>query len=562
MPLILNEDFWLPIEKKFGFGNGRYNLAFETIDRPCLDGFGDKTALLWVNYKGEEKKFKYSELSSLSNDFSAGLVGAGLKKGERAFIYMEKVPEVYIGILGVIKAGAIACPLFSGFGKNALAERMIDGEAAFVITTDFLRDEVVEISKNIGSLRTIVVHSDRSDRHTIKDDANCKAEVICFNDIYTKNPSFKPCEMQPDECAVIHYTSGTTGKPKGAVHRHMAIMGHYYSTRETFALESDDVYWCTADPGWITGTSHGIFGPWSNGATMVVYEGGFDASKWYETIERFGVSVLYTSPTAIRQLMKEPAAVKKYDLGSLKRIYSVGEPLNPEAIEWSLRNIGLTIYDTWFQTETGAIMITNRPGLDVRKGSMGTPLPGITAMVLDEKGNPAGPGAIGDLVLKPDFPSLFTAYWKKEEIYAARFRNGFYLTGDRACRDEKGYFRFVSRNDDVMKVSGHLLGPFEVESALLELDEIVESAVIGLPDEATGEAPMAFVVFKSGIALDRKLEMKIRAYVRTKVASYAVPKKIKAVEKLPKTRSGKIMRRMLKNLELGLETGDTSTLEE
>lgn len=551
-------EFWRDVISDLGLDYDRFNLASETVDRPCRRGEGSKTALIWRNYLGDERRFSFSELSALTDRFAAGLKSLGILREDRVFVYMEKVPEAYIALLGIIKAGAVACPLFSGFGQSALFERMNDGAPAMAVTTSNLCRDIVEFSNRTGSLKNIVIFSPDGELPEIQ---KCAAKITDFADIYDASPEFEPELFTAEGPAVIHYTSGTTGKPKGAVHAHGAILGHYYSTREAFGIGPDDIYWCTADPGWITGTSHGIFGPWLNGATQAVYEGGFDASKWYEFIEKNRVTIWYTSPTAIRQLMKETETVKKYDLSSLKRIYSVGEPLNPEAIGWGVENLGREIYDTWFQTETGAIMITNRPGVEVRKGSMGKPLDGIGAAVVGEGGTALPAGETGDLVLAPDFPSLFRGYWKKNDIYESRFRNGYYYTGDRAKTDGDGYFWFLSRNDDVMKVAGHLLGPFEVESVLLEMDEIVESAVVGIADEDMMEAPMAFVVLKDGTRPDRRMEMKIRAYVRSRMAPYAVPKKIKFVDRLPKTRSGKIVRRMLKNIELGIDPGDVSTLE-
>ncbi len=554
----INGDFWKCQKKGFTSFDGSLNIAVEAVDRPCLDGLGDKTALIWLNHKGNERRFTFGELSELSGRFSAGLSRIGVKKGDRVFIYMERIPENYIAVLGVIKCGAIACPLFSGFGGSALFERINDSAGSFVITSAGLCGDIYGISSQLGSLKGIVVFNDA---HGAVEPCS-GVEVFDFNDIVSSSDAVFVENTSANDYALIHYTSGTTGKPKGAVHRHLAVIGHYYSTRETFKFEADSIYWCTADPGWITGTSHGIFGPWSLGVTQVVYAGGFDAGKWYETIDRLSVDIWYTSPTAIRQLMRESDTVKKYALKSLKRIYSVGEPLNPEAIEWSKNNLGIPVHDTWFQTETGAIMITNRPGIEIRPGSMGKPLEGITVKIVDDDGRELPPCEEGNLALIPDFPSLFVAYWKKDEIFSSRFRHGLYYTGDRARAAADGYFWFVSRNDDVMKVSGHLLGPFEVESALLEMKEVAESAVVGVPDDSTGEAPIAFVVLKKGFLPDRKLEMKMRTHVRMRIAPYAIPHKFRFVEKLPKTRSGKIVRRMLKNIEMGIETGDLSTLEE
>ncbi len=555
----INLDFWIKKNNNFTAQDGFMNLAVEAVDRACLNGCPDKTALIWINHKNEEKKFTFRELETLSGIFSAGLKNIGVKKGDRVYIYMEKIPENYIAILGIIKCGAIACPLFSGFGKKALLERIKDSEGSYIITTGKICNDIIDIALQIESLKGIIIYG--SHLKNVKIDLN-KIKIIEYSDLLSSANGIFIEKTQATDYALMHYTSGTTGKPKGAVHHHAAILSHRYSSTETFKFEDNDIYWCTADPGWITGTSYGIFGPWSLGVTQLVYEGGFDPEKWYEIIDKYGVNILYTSPTAIRQLMRETEIIKKYSLKSLKKIYSVGEPLNPEAIQWAEANIGLPIYDTWFQTETGAIMITNRPGIAIKPGSMGKPLDGVKALIVDDDGRELKCGETGNLVLVSDFPSLFTSYWQKKDVYDSRFKNRFYFTGDRARVDDEGYFWFVSRNDDVMNVSGHLLGPFEVESALLELPEIVESAVIGIPDVSLGEIPIVFIVLNKEFTSDKKLEMKIKAHIRFKIAAYAVPHKINFIDKLPKTRSGKIMRRMLKNLELGLPIGDTSTLEE
>lgn len=542
----------------FGFGDGTCNLAFETVDRPCLNGRENKTALLWSDHTGRSEKFSFSDIARLSGDFAAGLVRMGITRGERVFVYLEKVPEAYVAILGIIKAGAVACPLFSGFGRNALLERIVDAEGSCVISSERSLREITEVARASGCVRSLILTGKSPDGS----DADRSPELFSFDSVLCHDDNFEAVRMRPEEPAIIHYTSGTTGRPKGAVHAHRAVLGHFFSTRETFQAVDGEIYWCTADPGWITGTSHGIFGPWSCAMTQAVYCGGYDAGKWCDFMNENGVTIFYTSPTALRQLMKERSVVEKRNFGTLKRIFSVGEPLNPEVIAWARKAFGVEIYDTWFQTETGAITITNRPGIVVKPGSMGVPHATVKAMTLNDSGNEACDGETGDLALVPDMPSFFTGYWKKDEVYKSRFKNGRYLTGDRAWKDADGYYRFVSRNDDVMKVSGHLLGPFEIESALITMPEIAESAVIGIPDNDLQESPMAFIVLKDGITADTALEMKIRALVRTAVAPYAVPRKIKFVEKLPKTRSGKIMRRLLKNRELGLPEGDSSTLDE
>ncbi len=361
----------------------------------------------------------------------------------------------------------------------------------------------------------------------------------------------------------MHYTSGTTGKPKGAAHAHRAVYGHYATGKYVLDFHDDDLYWCTADPGWVTGTSYGMFAPWTNGVTNLIYEGGFRASGWYGVIEKYKVTVWYTAPTAIRMLMKageEPA--KRADLSSLRYTMSVGEPLNPEAVVWGERVIGLPFHDNWWQTETGSIMIANYPVQDIRPGSMGRPMLGIEPAIVDEEGNVLPPGEEGNLVVKPGWPSMFKTYWNKDEMYQSRFKFGWYFTGDRARMDADGYYWFVGRADDVINTSGHLVGPFEVESVLLEHEAVAEAGVIGKPDKMAGEVVKAFVALKDGYEPSEKIRGELIQLARQKLGTTAAPREIDFVASLPKTRSGKIMRRLLKARELGLPEGDTSTLEE
>jgi acetyl-CoA synthetase len=381
-----------------------------------------------------------------------------------------------------------------------------------------------------------------------------------------KNASeeFETIKTGVEDYAIMHYTSGTTGKPKGAAHVHMAVIGHYATAKYVLDLKPDDIYWCTADPGWVTGTSYGIFGPWSNGISQVVYEGGFGAGHWYGVIEKYKVTVWYTAPTAIRMLMKAgEKVVKKYNLKSLRYMCSVGEPLNPEAVIWGQNVFGIPFHDNWWQTETGCIQIANYPVQDIRPGSMGRPFPGVTAAILDEKcEKELTPGEEGNLALRAGWPSMFRTYWQKEDLYQSRFKGIWYITGDRARMDKDGYFWFVGRADDVINTAGHLVGPFEVESALIEHPAVAEAGVIGVPDQLAGEVIKAFVSLKDGYTQSEELRMEIKNFARKKLAAAASPREIDFLPGLPKTRSGKIMRRLLKARELGLPEGDTSTLED
>ena len=365
-----------------------------------------------------------------------------------------------------------------------------------------------------------------------------------------------------NDYSIMHYTSGTTGKPKGAVHRHLAIVQQYVTGKWVLDLQEDDVYWCTADPGWVTGTSYGMFAPWSSGVTQLIYEGGFGAGAWYRQVEKHKVTVWYTAPTAIRMLMKAGDALPgRSDLSSLRHINSVGEPLNPEAVVWGNRVFNQAIHDNWWQTETGAILIANYASMDVRPGSMGRPLPGVHAAILDDDYNPLPPGQEGSLAIRPGWPSMFQNYWGNQELYNSRFRKGWYITGDQARMDEDGYFWFVGRVDDVINTAGHLVGPFEVESMLIEHPAVAEAAVIGVPDPLAMEVVKAFVSLKDDYTATEELRRELIRYGRKRLQSIA-PRDVEFRPSLPKTRSGKIMRRLLKAQELGLPVGDTSTLED
>ena len=362
----------------------------------------------------------------------------------------------------------------------------------------------------------------------------------------------------------MHFTSGTTGLPKGAAHVHEAVTGHYATGKYVMDLQPDDIYWCTADPGWVTGTSYGMFAPWSNGVTQVIYEGGFGASKWFEIIQRHKVTVWYTAPTAIRMLMKAGTAIpQRFDTSSLRYAMSVGEPLNPEGVVWGHEAFGLPFHDNWWQTETGAIMIANYPSMPIRPGSMGRPFPGIEAAIIDDEFNEVTePMREGQLALRRPWPSMFRTYWKDEERYHSRFKGEWYITGDRAKRDADGYFWFVGRDDDVINTAGHLVGPFEVESALIEHPAVAEAGVIGKPDPVAMEIVKAFVSLKDGFEPTEELRRELMGHARQRLGPGVAPREIDFLPTLPKTRSGKIMRRLFKARELGLPEGDTSTLED
>jgi acetyl-CoA synthetase len=433
------------------------------------------------------------------------------------------------------------------------------GDAKALVTTERLyKKTVAALRPRLPGLRYVLIAD-------IKD--HIGEGVLSLGKLMAEaSDEFTIPPTDPEDMALLHFTSGTTGMPKGAVHVHNAVLMHYMTGKYVLDFHPDDVFWCTADPGWVTGTSYGIISPLTHGITGIVDEADFDAERWYRILEEQGVTVWYTAPTAIRMLMRldiEP--LKHYDLSRLRLIHSVGEPLNPEAVMWGRRVLGLPIHDNWWQTETGGIMIANFPSMDIRPGSMGRPLPGIEAAVVrragEDKAEPVEPGAEGDLALRPGWPSMFRGYLHDEERYRKCFVGGWYITGDLARVDADGYFWFIGRADDIIKTAGHMVGPFEVESALMEHPAVAEAGVIGKPDPVIGEIVKAFVSLKPGASPSEQLRLELLGFGRLKLGAAVAPKEIEFVDTLPRTRSGKIMRRLLKAREMGLPLGDTSTLE-
>jgi acetyl-CoA synthetase len=541
------------------FEDGGLNIAYESIDRHVKTPRKDKIALYWEGKEGESETYTFYDLYRLTNRFANVLQGLGIEKGDRVFTYLDRTPEAYICLLGALKAGAVIGPLFSAFGPDAVRDRLQDSKARILVTNTRLVGTVHGILGELPDLEKIIIVNRKGTLYDPQDRETGYEELM-----ENASEEFDTVKTRVEDYAIMHYTSGTTGKPKGAAHVHMAVIGHYATAKYVLDLKPDDIYWCTADPGWVTGTSYGIFGPWSNGISQVVYEGGFGAGHWYGVIEKYKVTVWYTAPTAIRMLMKAgEKVVKKYNLKSLRYMCSVGEPLNPEAVIWGQNVFGIPFHDNWWQTETGCIQIANYPVQDIRPGSMGRPFPGVTAAILDEKcEKELTPGEEGNLALRAGWPSMFRTYWQKEDLYQSRFKGIWYITGDRARMDKDGYFWFVGRADDVINTAGHLVGPFEVESALIEHPAVAEAGVIGVPDQLAGEVIKAFVSLKDGYTQSEELRMEIKNFARKKLAAAASPREIDFLPGLPKTRSGKIMRRLLKARELGLPEGDTSTLED
>lgn len=532
----------------------------------CLDRHSDlvmqRNALLWESKSGKKEAYTFAELQELTTRFACALKKLGVQKGDRVFVYLERIPEVFIAIFAILRAGGVAGPLFSAFGPEAIQDRLQDSGAIMVITSPSLKPRLEQVRQDLPALKHVIV----VDREALLPETLTPNDFL-YSELMAEKQTVSsdslPIVAETD-FSVMHYTSGTTGKPKGVVHCHGAVTAHAATAKNVLDLRAEkDIYWCTADPGWVTGTSYGMFGPWALGATMLVYEGGFKAEKWYQLLQDYQVSVWYTAPTAIRMLMKAGDTLPThYDFSHLRHLCSVGEPLNPEAVVWGKNTLGHVFHDTWWQTETGCMHICNYPGMTVKPGSMGKPFAGTDAAILDETWTALPDGEEGHLAIRPLSPSMFRTYWQKDELFQSRFKNGWYITGDRAKKDTEGYFWFIGRADDVINTAGHLVGPFEVESALVEHVAVAEAGVIGKPDEERLEIIKAFISLKEGYAPSTELEEEIKRFVKTRLAAHAYPREIAFIDSLPKTRSGKIMRRLLKARELGLPEGDISTLED
>ncbi|MDP4281780.1 MAG: acetate--CoA ligase [Bacteroidota bacterium] len=551
---------WSISEKELGYNpGGIINIGWLCSDRICELGKAQKTGLIWENASGVVKKFTYNDIRLASNTIGQFLRDLGIKPEDRICLFMDKIPELYLGFLGILKIGAIAQPLFSAFGDESLFIRLENAWTRAIITQKKHLPKIRKILDKMPFLEFIII----VDQDPLKP---LQSREIAFDlKNIPKVEVFEICPTRAESPSVLHYTSGTTGQPKGVKHVHYSIISQYLTSKWVLDLQDDDIYWCTADPGWVTGTSYGIIGAFSNGVTQCVLDAGFSAESWYRFIEKYRITMWYSAPTAIRSLMKAgDEIINKFDLSSLRHLASVGEPLNPEAVIWSEKVFGKPFLDTYWQTETGSIMISNYPGMKIKPGSMGKPFPGITATVVspDTYESFDVPGKIGLIALKPGWPSMMRMYWNNEETYKNKFRNGWYLPGDRSSIDTDGYFWFVGRDDDVINTGGHLVSPFEVESALLEHPAVAESAVVSKPDFVNMEVVKAFVSLKPGYQPSKELDLEIMNFVRKKLSPLAMPQEIEFMDSLPKTRSGKIMRRILHAREWGEEVGDTSTLED
>ncbi|OXS59436.1 acetate--CoA ligase [Rossellomorea vietnamensis] len=546
---------WKEVEKEFSWAEtGRVNLAHEAIDRHAVSFRKNKVALYYRDAERDEK-YTYSDMKKMSNKAGNVLKRFGdVEKGDRVFIFMPRSPELYFSVLGAIKLGAIVGPLFEAFMEGAVRDRLEDSEAKVLITTPELLKRV-PVSE-LPNLKHVFLVGEEVEEDDVHVDFMAK-----FSEASDK---LQVEWVDRNDGLILHYTSGSTGKPKGVLHVHNAMIQHYQTSKWVLDLQEEDVYWCTADPGWVTGTSYGIFGPWLTGASNVIVGGRFKPENWYKTIEDYGVTVWYSAPTAFRMLMGAgDEVVKQFDLSSLRHILSVGEPLNPEVVRWGMKVFNLRIHDTWWMTETGGQLICNYPSMEIKPGSMGKPFPGVKAAIVDDQGNEVPPYRMGNLAIKKGWPSMMNQIWNNPQKYESYFMPGdWYVSGDSAYMDEDGYFWFQGRIDDVIMTSGERVGPFEVESKLVEHPAVAEAGVIGKPDPVRGEVIKAFIALRDGYEVTDELKEEIRQFVKKGLAAHAAPREIEFRDKLPKTRSGKIMRRVLKAWELDLPTGDLSTMED
>ena len=546
---------WVEAEKDFSwYETGQVNMAYEAIDKHAASHRKNKIALYYQDANRKEK-YTFKEMMEQSNKAGNVLKTYGeIEKGDRVFIFMPRSPELYFTVLGAMKLGAIVGPLFEAFMEVAVRDRLEDSEAKVLVTTPELLSRVP--LNDLPALKTVFV---------IGDNIEEGGKIIAFNPLFEQAAKKLDITwLSREDGLILHYTSGSTGKPKGVLHVQNAMIQHHQTAKWVLDLKEDDVYWCTADPGWVTGTSYGIFGPWLTGTSNVILGGRFSPDTWYETLQEYGVTVWYSAPTAFRMLMGAGEdVIKKYDLSSLRHILSVGEPLNPEVVRWGVKVFNLRIHDTWWMTETGAQLICNYPSMEIRPGSMGKPIPGVQAAIVDNEGKEVPPYTMGNLAIKSGWPSMMRSVWNNPAKYESYFMPGdWYVSGDSAYMDEDGYFWFQGRIDDVIMTAGERVGPFEVESKLVEHPAVAEAGVIGIPDPVRGEIIKAFIALRAGYKPSEELIEDIRLFVKKGLAAHAAPRQIEFRDKLPKTRSGKIMRRVLKAWELNLPTGDLSTLED
>jgi acetyl-CoA synthetase len=543
---------WKNVEQHFTWSKtGNVNMVYEAIDRHVDEGKGSKKAFIYCDSNRNEE-YTFSDLQTLSCKYANGLRSYGIEKGDRVFIFMPRSPELYISMLGIIRIGAIAGPMFEAFMEEAVKDRLLDSGAKAVVTTPELLHRIPV--DELPDLQYVIV---------VGAEEKTADNQILYKDLMANSAEYTIEWVDREDGMLLIYTSGSTGKPKGVLQVHDAMLHQYVSGKWVYDLHEDDIYWCTADPGWVTGTSAGMWSPWLNGVTNVLRGGRFSADEWFSTLEKYKVTVWFSAPTALRMLMgNSNEMLKKYDLSNLRHVLSAGEPLNPEVVRWGLDALNLRIHDNWWMTETGSAICANFRCNPIRPGSMGKPLPGITVGIIDDHGNELPPHTMGNLAIKPKWPAMVRTIWNNPERFEQYFLNGWFVTGDSAYMDPDGFFWFEGRVDDVINTSGERVGPFEVESKLVEHPAVAEAGVIGVPDPVRGEVIKAFITLRDGYDESAELLTEIRNFVKTKLAAHAAPRLFEVRETMPKTRSGKIMRRVLKAWELGLPTGDLSTMED
>jgi acetyl-CoA synthetase len=557
---------WKTVEREFDWSRTKkVNVVHEMIDRHATGSKKNQVALYFWDPvpspaypSGRDEKYTFLDLKKESSRFGNVLKGFGIKKGARVAIFLPRTPELYVSILGIHRVGAIPVPLFEAFMETAVLDRLSDSGAEAIVTTPELEKRIPY--KSLPKLKNVFLVAEEAVSGS--DDRHCSHDYRAL--MKEASDRLEPVWLTVDDGLVIHYTSGSTGKAKGVLHRQYAMVGHYQTSKWALDLREDDVYWCTADPGWVTGTSYGLYGPWTLGISSVVIGGRFTAEKWYKAIEKFSVSVWYSAPTAFRMLMSQGDAIpKKFNLKSLRHICSVGEPLNPEALRWIRKITGIAPHETWWMTETGMHIVCNYRSTDFKLGATGKPFPGTYATIVDDKGKEVPPNTLGHLVVKTPWPSMMKEIWRDKPKFDEYFRlKGWYLSGDTAYKDKEGFIWFAGRADDVIKTAGERVGPFEVESALVQHPAVAEAGVIGKPDEIKGAIIKAFVALRAGFKPSDELKKEIAEFVKKSMAAHAAPREIEFCDRVPKTRSGKIMRRVLRAWDQGQPVGDISTMEE
>jgi acetyl-CoA synthetase len=547
---------WQGVRRELqGLPGGRgLNIAHEAVDHHA-ETAGNRTAIRWIGADDTVLDISYATLRDQSNRFAALLESLGVHKGERIFSLTGRIPLLYVAVLGTLKHLNVFCPLFESFGPEPVLQRLSRGDGVILVTTrQHYQRKIATHRQQLPQLRHVLLVDAKEHQEN-----NIWSLPLLLQQM---SSAWQIPPTAPEDPALLHFTSGTTSMPKGALHVHEAVVSHYATGKYVLDFHPGDIFWCTADPGWVTGTSYSILAPLVHGITTVIDQAEFDARRWLHILSTQHVNILYTSPTAIRRLMRIEASVwSEYVFPHLRAIHSVGEPLEPQAVLWGERILNNPIHDNWWQTETGGIMIANFPGMQIKPGSMGRPIPGITATIIDPQNTEVPPGDIGMLALQSGWPSMFRNYIHDEERYKSCFSGKWYLTGDLASKDADGYFWFKGRADDIIKTAGHLVGPFEIEAVLVAHPAVAEAAVFGIPDPMLGEKVAACVVLHSGHNADDELQQEILGYSRKELGSAIAPRQIQFVMQLPKNRAGKIMRRLLKAQACDQPPGDISTLE-